>query len=139
MGIPRRIVLTVSVAAVCLGSVASQAATVKPTTGTFRGPHGFDGPISLVFASEDGIGLHPASFTFRGTLKCDAGESIPFSFTNRRVTSRTAARVRKGKFRHRAGDIIITGSWSRTRTVTGDVTLRSTPCTKTTGFVAKRR
>jgi hypothetical protein len=123
--------------AVATPAVAPAATSVKPSTGRFAGTHGFDGPISLTFAREDGIGLHLAKFSFTGTLKCDDGETIPYSFRNRMVTARTAARVTKGKFRHRAADIVITGKWSKSRTVTGEVTLRSSPCTKTMGFVAK--
>lgn len=128
-----------AIAAVAVPTAALAASSAKPQTGRFAGTHGFDGPISLIFARESGIGLHLAKFSFSGTLKCDDGTTIPYSFKNRTVTARTAARVTRGKFRHRAADIVITGSWSRTGTVKGDVTLRSSPCTKTTGFVAKRR
>lgn len=122
-----------------LSALAQAAASVKPSTGRFSGVHGFDGPISLTFERERGIGLYLARFSFTGTLKCDDGEAIPYSFRNRRVTARTAARVAKGKFTFKAADIIITGRWSKSRTVAGEVTLRSSPCTKTTGFSAKLR
>jgi len=140
MGPAFRLIVPVLVAlAVAVPAVAPAATSVKPSTGRFSGTHGFDGPISLTFARESGIGLHLAKFSFTGTLKCDDGETVPYSFKNRLVTARTAARVTKGKFRHRAADIVITGSWTKSRTVTGEVTLRSSPCTKTTGFVAKLR
>lgn len=134
----RRLVVPVLAAvAVAAPAVAPAATSVKPSTGRFAGTHGFDGPLSLTFARESGIGLHLAKFSFTGTLKCDDGETVPYTFKNRMVTARTAARVTKGRFRHRAADIVISGAWTKTRTVTGEVTLRSSPCTKTTGFVAK--
>ncbi len=137
----RVLITLLAVAALSASSLATaQAATsAKPSTGRFSGTHGFDGPISLTFERESGIGLFLSRFTFTGTLKCDDGETIPYSFRNRRVTARTAARVSKGKFTFRAADIIITGRWSKSRTVSGDVTLRSSPCTKTTGFTARLR
>ncbi|MCU0258145.1 MAG: hypothetical protein MUC84_10695 [Solirubrobacteraceae bacterium] len=133
----RRLLLPLLVAACAAApSVAQAASTPKP--GRYAGTHGFDGPITLVFERESGIGLHLARFSFSGTLRCADGTTIPYRFTNRRVTARSAARVTKGRFTAKSADITISGRFGA-KGVSGDVKLRAIPCEKTVAFSAKRR
>lgn len=116
----------------------AQAASAPPKAGSYGGTHGFDGPIRLKFERESGIGLHLARFSFTGTLTCPDGTKIPYSFRDRRVTARTAARVVKRRFTAKSSDITITGTFGERR-IKGTVKLRAIPCEKTVSYSAKRR
>jgi hypothetical protein len=115
----------------------AQAASA-PKAGSYGGTHGFDGPIYLKFERESGIGLYLARFSFSGTLVCPDGTKIPYSFRDRRVTARTAARVAKRKFTAKASDITIAGTFGE-RGIKGTVKLRASPCEKTVSYSVKRR
>lgn len=116
----------------------AHAAVAPPKAGNYGGTHGFDGPIYVKFERESGIGLHLARFSFTGTLSCPDGTKIPYSFRDRRVTARTAARVVKRRFTARSSDITITGTFGE-KGIKGTVKLRAAPCEKTVSYSAKRR
>jgi hypothetical protein len=124
--------------ALALAPGASGATSDRPSEGKFRGTHAFDGPISLTFAREDGIGLYLHRYSVRGTLRC-ADEEIAIDIGGP-VTARTAARVRRGgRFRLISGTVEIVGRYDASRRVSGDIKIKTLACTKEGGFRAVRR
>ena len=136
--LPRRILITGACLA-AIGPASALAATNdRPSAGRFSGTHAFDGAIKLTFDRESGIGLYVKRYAITGTLRCD-DESIPIDLGGM-VTARTAARVKSNRrFIVRTATAIIEGRFVSSRRVEGDLTLRTSPCTKTGGFRARRR
>jgi hypothetical protein len=134
----RRLLLPTLLAVAGVAAPSAAQAAAQPAPGRYAGTHGFDGSISLVFERESGIGLHLARFSFSGTLRCEDGTTIPYRFSNRRVTARSAARVRKGRFTAKSSDITISGRFGA-KGVTGQVKLRAIPCEQTLGYITRRR
>jgi hypothetical protein len=121
------------------GAPAGAATSDRPTTGRFTGEHSFNGPITLRFAREDGIGLHLARWSVKGTLRCPDGENVPID-EGGPVTARTAARVKPDRtFRLHGVTVQLRGRFVSSRRVRGDITIRTSACSSDGGFTAKRR
>jgi hypothetical protein len=121
------------------GASAGAATNDRPSTGHFEGSHFFDGPVKLTFRRADGIGLYLHRYVVRGTFRC-GDEEIPIDYAGR-VTARTAAKVKRKRFRLSIAGMRLNGRYDSSKRLSGtiELILSSSACTPKGGFSASRR